>query len=95
MSKQEFRLPFSGEVRQHIETSPARNGASSLNLIEPKSVAANEGGDLTTEQRAKFKSMLPGLRSVLSSLSIFCLMGSVAAFLAYVIIISPALAGSC
>ncbi len=91
MSKQEFRLPFSGQVRQQAETSPARNGVSSSNLIEPKFVAANESGELTAEQRAKFKSMLPGLGSVLSSLSIFCLIGTVAAFFAYVIIVSPAL----
>jgi len=91
MSKQEFRLPFSNQVSQQVGTSPARNGASSSNLIEPKFVAANESGELTAEQRAKFKSMLPGLGSVFSSLSIFCLIGSVAAFLVYIIIVSPAL----
>ena len=64
--------------------------ASSSDLIDPKVIAANEGGELTAEQRAKFKSMLPGLGSVFSSFSIFCLMGFVSAVIIY-IIFSPAL----
>jgi len=64
--------------------------ASSSDLIDPKVIAANEGGELTAEQRAKFKSMLPGLGSVFSSFSIFCFMGFVSAGIVY-IIVSPAL----
>jgi hypothetical protein len=64
--------------------------ASSSDLIDPKVIAANEGGELTAEQRSKFKSMLPGLGSVFSSFSIFCLMGFVSAGIVY-IIFSPVL----
>lgn len=91
MSKQEFRSPFSDEITQQIETSPNQNGASSSNLIEPQFIAANEAGNLTAEQRAKFKTMMPGLGNVIAKLSIFCLIGLVSAFLAYVVVVSPAL----
>jgi hypothetical protein len=64
--------------------------ASSSDLIDPKVIAANEGGELTAEQRAKFKSMLPGLGSVFSSFLIFCLIGFASAGIVY-IIVSPAL----
>ncbi|CAN5671874.1 hypothetical protein BH18ACI1_BH18ACI1_24040 [soil metagenome] len=64
--------------------------ASSSDLIDPKVIAANEGGELTAEQRAKFKSMLPGLGSVFSSFSIFCLIGFASAVIVY-IIVSPVL----